>query len=151
MSTTEWDKWDSWDRVRCNNCLRVPVMHHAAPQSRNHSYKPTLPTFNAPLRYVECDFAPKSFPSIPALIPLTTSPITATSTAKLSPLSIFIASTFPTLVEDRRVVYVLSMIVTKSGIGDKGPQEISTSPSGAGVDVSVMRYRSCGIRWIVRA
>ena len=43
------------------------------------------------------------------------------------------------------------MTDTKSGIGERGPQEISTRPSGAGVEVSVRRYRSFGIRWIVRA
>jgi hypothetical protein len=43
------------------------------------------------------------------------------------------------------------MIVERSGMGVRGPQDISTRPSGAGVDVSVMRYRSFGIRWIVRA
>jgi hypothetical protein len=36
-------------------------------------------------------------------------------------------------------------------MGERGPQEISTRPSGAGVEVSVRRYRSFGIRWIVRA
>jgi len=36
-------------------------------------------------------------------------------------------------------------------MGERGPQEISTRPSGAGVEASVRRYRSFGIRWIVRA
>jgi len=36
-------------------------------------------------------------------------------------------------------------------MGERGPQEISTRPSGAGVEASVRRYWSFGIRWIVRA
>jgi len=43
------------------------------------------------------------------------------------------------------------MIVERSGIRERGPQEISTRPSGAGMEVSVRRYRSFGIRWMVRA